>query len=61
MAMIWKLQAVVVFLVSEETKFEFDTTFKILSYLYHYGNVNKHYLDNVNLQHTTSCKQNAAW
>ena len=34
-------QAVVVFLVSEETKFEVDTTSKILSYLYHFGDVNK--------------------
>ena len=34
-------QAVVVFSVSEETKFEVDTTSIILSYLYHFGNVNK--------------------
>ena len=41
MAMVLKLQAVVVFSVSEETKFEVDTTFIILSYLYHFGNINK--------------------
>ena len=29
------------FSVSEETKFEVDTTSIILSYLYHFGNVNK--------------------
>ena len=34
-------QAVVVFSVSEETKFEVDTTSIILSYLCHFGNVNK--------------------
>ena len=34
-------QAVLVFWVSEETKFEVDTTSIILSYLYHFGNVNK--------------------
>ena len=28
------------FLVSEETKFEVDTTSIVLSYLYHFGNVN---------------------
>ena len=39
--MLVKLQAVVVVLVSEETKFEVDTTSIILSYLYHFGNVNK--------------------
>ena len=41
--MLVKLQAVVVvvILVSEETKFEVDTTSTILSYLYHFGNVNK--------------------
>ena len=33
MAMIWKLQTVVVFLVSEETKFEVDTTSIVLSCL----------------------------
>ena len=32
---------VVVNLVSEETKFEVNATFIILSYLYHVGNVNK--------------------
>ena len=34
-------QALVVFSVSKETKFEVDTTSIILSYLYHFGNVNK--------------------
>ena len=33
-------QAVAVFLVCEETKFEVDTSI-ILSYLYHFWNVNK--------------------
>ena len=32
---------VVVVLLSEETKFEVDTTSIILSYLYHFRNVNK--------------------
>ena len=32
---------VVVNLISEETKFEVDTTSMILSYLYHFGNNNK--------------------
>ena len=32
---------VVVFLVSEETNFEVDTTSIILIYLYHFRNVNK--------------------
>ena len=41
--MLAKLQAVVAVavLVSEETKFEVDTTSMILNYLYHFGNVNK--------------------
>ena len=39
--MVKKLQAVVVFSASEETKFEADTSSIILSYLYHLGNVNK--------------------
>ena len=40
--MLVKLQAVVVVvLVSEETKFEVDTTSIILSYFYHIRNVNK--------------------
>ena len=41
--MLVKLKAVVVVvnLVSEETKFEVDTTSIILSYLYHFCNVNK--------------------
>ena len=34
-------QAVVGFFVSKETKFEVDTTSIILSYLYHFWNVNK--------------------
>ena len=34
-------QAVIFFSVSEETKFEVDTTSIILSYLYHFWNVNK--------------------
>ena len=52
--MLVKLQvvAVVVNLVSEETKFEVDTTSIILNYLYHFGNVNKEFLDTINLQHT---------
>ena len=33
-------QAVITFLVSEETKFEVNTTSTILSYLCHFGNVN---------------------
>ena len=33
-------QAVVVFSVSEESKFDVDTTSTILSYLYHFWNVN---------------------
>ena len=41
MTMVWKLLAVIVFSVSEKTKFEVDTTSIILSYLYHYGNVNR--------------------
>ena len=54
------LQAVVVnVLISEETKFEVDTTYIILSYLYHFGNVIKSYLDTINLQHTKPCKENA--
>ena len=32
---------VVVFLVSAETKFELDTTYVVLSYLYHLGNIIK--------------------
>ena len=36
-----ELQAVVVFSVSKETKFELDTTSMILSYLYHFGNVKR--------------------
>ena len=36
-----KLQAAVAFSVSEETKFEVDTTSIILNYLYHFRNVNK--------------------
>ena len=41
--MLVKLQVVVVVvnLVSEETKFEVDTTSIILSYLYHFENVNE--------------------
>ena len=39
--MLWKLQAVVVSSVSEETKFEVDTTSLILRYIYHFGNVKK--------------------
>ena len=42
--MLVKLQAVVivaVVLVSEETKLEVDIISIILSYLYHFGNVNK--------------------
>ena len=39
MAMVLKLQAI--FPVSEETKFEVDTTSKLLSYIYHSENVNK--------------------
>ena len=52
--MLVKLQAlvVVVVLVSEETKFEVVSTSIILSYLHHFGNVNKNYLDTINLQHT---------
>ena len=38
---VWKLQTAIIFLVSEETKFEVDTTSIILSHLYHFGNVNK--------------------
>ena len=34
-------QAIVVYSVSEETKFQVDTTSIILSYLYHFANVNK--------------------
>ena len=34
-------QALVVFSVSKKTKFEVDTASIILSYLYHFGNVNK--------------------
>ena len=34
-------QAVITFSVSEETKFEVNTTSTILSYLCHFGNVNK--------------------
>ena len=34
-------QAVVIFSASEETKFDVDTTSIILSYLCHFGNVNK--------------------
>ena len=41
MGMVWKLQAVVVFLISKETKIKVDTTSIILSYLYYFGNVNK--------------------
>ena len=40
MAMFGKLQAVV-FWFSAETKFEVDTTFIILSYIYQFRNVNK--------------------
>ena len=39
--MVWKLQAGDVFSVSEETKFEVDTTSITLSYLHHFGNINK--------------------
>ena len=38
---VWKLQTAIIFLVSEETKFDVDTTSMILSHLYHFGNVNK--------------------
>ena len=41
MGKVEKLQEVVIFLDSEETKFEVNTTSIILSYLYHFGNVNK--------------------
>ena len=41
MGIVSKLQAIVVFSASEETKFEVDTTSIILSYLYHFGNLNK--------------------
>ena len=34
----WKLQAVVMFSISEKPKFEIDTTHIILSYLYHFEN-----------------------
>ena len=61
-----KLQAVVAVVVvvanvlfSKETKFEVDTTSIILSYLCHFRNVTKNYLDTINLQHTKPCKQNA--
>ena len=47
-------EVVVVVLVSEETKFEVDTNSIILSYLYHFRNVNT-----INLQHTKPCKHNA--
>ena len=36
-------KAAVIFLISEETKFEVDTTSIILSYLYHFGNVKKEF------------------
>ena len=36
-----KLQAAVVFRFREKTKFETDTTSIIVSYLYHFRNVNK--------------------
>ena len=45
---VWKLQTVVVFSVSEETKFEVDTTSVTLSCLYHFGNVNKMPYDKTN-------------
>ena len=63
MFMVWKLQVVVVFLASEETKFKVDTTSIIWRYLHHFENVNKELItvDTVNLQHTKPCKQNATW
>ena len=45
-------QAVVIFSVSEETKFEVDTTSISLSYLYHLWNVIKNYLNTINLHMT---------
>ena len=47
MAIFWKLQTVVVFSVSQETKFEVDTNSVMLKYLHYLRNVNK-YLDTVN-------------
>ena len=44
MSMVWKLQAVVIFSVSEETKFNVDTTSIILSCFYHFGDVKKELL-----------------
>ena len=41
MGMVQKLQAVVVFLASKETKSDVDTTTIILSYLCHFGNVSE--------------------
>ena len=38
---VWKLQATSVFLVSEGTKLEVDTSSIVLSYLYHFRNVKK--------------------
>ena len=57
---VWKLQIVVAFSVSEGTNFEVDTISIILSYLYHVGNV-KQKLFTVNLQHVKPCKQNVMW
>ena len=57
---VWKLQIVVAFSVSEGTNFEVDTISIILSYLYHVGNV-KQKLFTVNLQHAKPCKQNVMW
>ena len=39
--MFGKLQAFAILHVSEETEFEIDTTAITLSYLYHFGTVNK--------------------
>ena len=54
--MVWKLQAVVIFSASEETKLVVDTTSIILSYFCHFGNANKELLRQ-NLHNTESCKQ----
>ena len=51
----WQLQAVVFFLFSEETKFEFDTISIILSYIYNSRNISKSFWDTVNRQHIKPC------
>ena len=54
---VWKLQVVVVFSVSEGTKIEFDTTSIVLRYLFIAEIKRKNYLDTVDIHSLRPCKQ----